>query len=134
MSYIEKKYLDNIKEIFDQLTSLDKKVLELITHKSVKHGDEVAKICGDINKKVNTILGKYYPEIKDMNDKLEKLINDISAVQLPQRDKLLDMAKKTGKCHKQLTESIGRLQGSLDVGILLLAAETRCGTLAIVPP
>ena len=63
MSYIEKKYLDNIKEIFDQLTDLDNKVLELINHKSIKHGDEIAKICADINKKINTILGKYYPEI-----------------------------------------------------------------------
>ena len=71
MSYIEKKYLDNIKDEFDQLKDLDKKVLDLISQKSIKHGDEVAKICGDINKKVNTILGKYYPEIKDMNDKLE---------------------------------------------------------------
>lgn len=71
MSYIEKKYLGNIKEIFDQLTDLDKRVLELITFKSIKHGDEVAKICAEVNKKVNIILGKYYPEIKDMNDKLE---------------------------------------------------------------
>jgi len=71
MSYIEKKYLDNIKEIFNQLTNLDKKVLELINHKSIKHGDEVARICADVNKKINSILGKYYPEIKDMNDKLE---------------------------------------------------------------
>ena len=71
MSYIEKKYLDNIKEIFAQLAELDKKVLELINQKSIKHGVEVAKICADVNKKINTILGKYYPEIKDMNDKLE---------------------------------------------------------------
>ena len=71
MSYIEKKYLNNIKEIFGQLMDLDKEVLDLITQRSIKHGDEVAKICGDINKKVNIILGKYYPEIKDMNDKLE---------------------------------------------------------------
>ena len=49
MSYIEKKYLDNIKEIFNQLTELDKKVLELINHKSIKHGVEVAKICADVN-------------------------------------------------------------------------------------
>jgi len=71
MSYIEKKYLDNIKEIFTQLKDLDKEVLNLINQKSIKHGDEVAKICGDINKKVNIILGKYYPEIKDMNEKLK---------------------------------------------------------------
>ena len=71
MSYIEKKYLNNIKEIFYQLTDLDKKVLDLINQKSIKHGNEVAKICGNINMKVNSILGKYYPEIKDMNDKLE---------------------------------------------------------------
>ena len=71
MSYIEKKYLDNIKVVFGQLMDLDKEVLDLITQRSIKHGDEVAKICGVINKKVNTILGKYYPEIKDMNDKLE---------------------------------------------------------------
>ena len=51
---------------------------------------------------------------KDTNEKLEQLINDIGGVPLPQRDKLIELANKTGKCHKQLTESISRLQGSLD--------------------
>ncbi len=51
---------------------------------------------------------------KDTNEKLERLINDIGSVPLPQRDKLMELANKTGKCHKQLTESISRLQGSLD--------------------
>jgi len=51
---------------------------------------------------------------KDTNEKLERLINDIDSVPLPQRDKLMELANKTGKCHKQLTESISRLQASLD--------------------
>ena len=71
MSYIEKKYLDNIREVFNQLAVLDSEVLDLISCKSKKHGDEVAKLCANMNKKINAILGKFYPEIKDMNDKLE---------------------------------------------------------------
>ena len=48
------------------------------------------------------------------DEKLEQLIKDISSVPLPQRDKLLELANRTSKCHKQLTESIARLQNSLD--------------------
>lgn len=51
---------------------------------------------------------------KNPDEKLEQLIKDISSVPLPQRDKLLELANRTSKCHKQLTESIVRLQGSLD--------------------
>ena len=51
---------------------------------------------------------------KGADEKLEQLIKDISSVPLPQRDKLLELANRTSKCHKQLTESIARLQSSLD--------------------
>ena len=46
--------------------------------------------------------------------KLEELINDINNVPLPQREKLMDLARKTDKYHQQLKDSIGKLQGSLD--------------------
>lgn len=46
--------------------------------------------------------------------KLEELINDINDVPLPQREKLLELARKTDQCHRQLKDSITRLQGSLD--------------------
>ena len=51
---------------------------------------------------------------KDADEKLEQLIKDIGSVPLPQRDKLLELANRTSKSHKQLTESIARLQSSLD--------------------
>ena len=51
---------------------------------------------------------------KDADEKLEQLIKDISSVPLPQRDKLIELANRTSKSHKQLTESIARLQSSLD--------------------
>lgn len=71
MSYIEKKYRNKISEVFEELSKLDKDILELLKHKSIKHSDKIAKLCALCNKNVNQILGVYYPEIKDMNDKLD---------------------------------------------------------------
>ena len=70
MSYIEKKYKNNIFEIFSELSEFEKDILNLLTHKSIAYGDKIAKLCALCNKKINIILSKYYPEIKDLDDKL----------------------------------------------------------------
>jgi hypothetical protein len=71
MSYIEKKYYNKINEIFQSLSVLDNSLLNQLSKKSVKNINEVAKLCAEFNHKVNIILKKYYPEIKEMKDKLE---------------------------------------------------------------
>jgi len=71
LSYIEKKYFQKITEIFDELTESDKELLELIRHKSFSKADEIATVLARLNKKINLILKKYYPEIKALNEKLE---------------------------------------------------------------
>jgi hypothetical protein len=70
MSYIEKKYNAKIKEVFDQLSTLDDSLLIQLNKKSVKNINEIAKLCADFNHNINQILKKYYPEIKEMNEKL----------------------------------------------------------------
>ena len=71
MSYIEKKYLNKINEIFNgELPQWEEYLLELLNKKSLKAIDDIAKICSDFNKNINLILKQYYPEIKDMDEKL----------------------------------------------------------------
>ena len=71
MSYIEKKYLNKINEIFnDELPQWEGYLLELLNKKSLKVIDDIAKVCADFNKSINLILKQYYPEIKDMEEKL----------------------------------------------------------------
>lgn len=71
MSYIEKKYFQKIFEIFDDLNESDQKLLDLIAQKSLDKADEISTELAAVNKNLNLILGKYYPEIKDLDDKLE---------------------------------------------------------------
>ncbi|MFW9876986.1 MAG: hypothetical protein ACFFG0_28155 [Candidatus Thorarchaeota archaeon] len=71
MSYIEKKYYIKIREIFEQLKILDDSLLDQLNKRSVKKINEIAKLCAHFNHHVNLILKKYYPEIKDMEEKLE---------------------------------------------------------------
>jgi len=71
MSYIEKKYYNKIYEVFDSLSILDNSLLNELIKKSVKNINAVAKLCAEFNHNVNIILKKYYPEIKEMKDKLE---------------------------------------------------------------
>jgi hypothetical protein len=71
MSYIEKKYNKKIKEIFEGLIESEEKLLELIKYKSFNKVDEIAKVLAGVNKRINLILKKYYPEIKDLNQKLD---------------------------------------------------------------
>jgi len=70
MSYIEKKYRNKITEVFDDLSAIEQDILRLLTHKSIKFSDKIAKLCALCTKMVNLILKKYYPEIKQINDKL----------------------------------------------------------------
>ncbi|TFF91840.1 MAG: hypothetical protein EU543_06115 [Promethearchaeota archaeon] len=71
MSYIEKKYLRKIYDTFDELTRIDEKLLELIEYRSINKADEIAKSLANLNKKINLILRQYYPEIKEMDEKLK---------------------------------------------------------------
>ena len=71
MSYIEKKYRLKINEIFEDLPILENYLIELLNRNSVKVIDEIASVCAKFNKSINLILKKYYPEIKEMKDKLE---------------------------------------------------------------
>jgi hypothetical protein len=71
MSYIEKKYYIKIREIFEQLTILDDSLLDQLNKRSVKKINEIAKLCAHFNHYVNVILKRYYPEIKNMEEKLE---------------------------------------------------------------
>jgi len=71
MSYIEKKYYNKIREIFEQLSNLDGSLLDQLNKRSVKKINEIAKLCAHFNHNVNLILKKFYPEIKDMKEKLE---------------------------------------------------------------
>lgn len=70
MSYIEKKYRDKINQIFKELPLLERTLLRILNKKSVKNVDDIAKLCAEFNKNINLILKKYYPEVKEMNDKL----------------------------------------------------------------
>lgn len=70
MSYIEKKYNKKILEIFENLPNLERELLELLEQKSNKNINDIARLCAKFNKEINLILRKYYPEIKQLNDKL----------------------------------------------------------------
>jgi hypothetical protein len=70
MSYIEKKYNSKISEVFDELSKIEQDILELFSYKSIKYSEKVAKLCALSNKGINLILKKYYPEIKQISDKL----------------------------------------------------------------
>jgi len=71
MSYIEKKYLNRITEVFDALSVIDQDILRNLTNKSINYSDKIAKLCALCIKNVNLILKKYYPEIKQIDDKLK---------------------------------------------------------------
>ncbi len=70
MSYIEKKYNIKIKETFEEQSQLESALLIELSRKSVKNVNEIAKLCANFNHNINLILKKYYPEIKEMKDKL----------------------------------------------------------------
>lgn len=71
MSYIEEKYKAEILKIFEDLVKTEEDISEILKKKSLKETDNIARLLADVNKKINLILKKYYPEIKEMSDKLE---------------------------------------------------------------
>jgi hypothetical protein len=71
MSYIEKKYRDKIQQIFEELPELENYLLGHLKKKSLTISEDIATLCAQFNKKINQILKKYYPEIKNMDDKLD---------------------------------------------------------------
>ena len=71
MSYIEKKYRNKITEVFNDLSAIEQDILRLLTNKSIDFSDKIAKLCALCTKNVNLILKKYYPEIKQIDDKLK---------------------------------------------------------------
>ncbi len=70
MSYIEKKYRREISLIFEDLASTEKFLLDLLNQKSLQKSEEIAKYCSELVKKINVILKKLYPEIKNLDDKI----------------------------------------------------------------
>lgn len=91
MSYIENKYRNNIYQIFGELPEKETYLLELLNKKSINISDEIAKLCAHFNKKINQILKLYYPEIKNMDDKLE--IKSILKFYFDLIDKLTDFIR-----------------------------------------
>lgn len=71
MAYIEKKYKTKIAEIFEDLIELDKEILVQFNKKSIVCVDDIAKLCAQCNRMINKILKQYYPEIKELDDKLK---------------------------------------------------------------
>ena len=71
MSYIEKKYKQKITDVFGELPSLEEDLVNLLDKNSIAVIDDIAIICAQFNKKINLILKKYYPEIKEIKDKLD---------------------------------------------------------------
>ena len=91
MSYIENKYLKSIYETFNELTGLEKSLVKILELKSIQSSEEIAKLCSDLNKKINLILKKYYPEIKSMSDKLD--IKSILKFYFDLLDKMTDFVR-----------------------------------------
>ncbi|MFX1417675.1 MAG: hypothetical protein ACFE9N_02015 [Promethearchaeota archaeon] len=91
MSYIEKKYRQKIKETFDDQKELENALLIELNQKSVKNVNEIANLCAKFNHNINLILKKYYPEIKEMKDKLE--IKSILKFYYDLIDKLTDLVR-----------------------------------------
>lgn len=71
VSYIEKKYKDNINETFDIMTALEADLLNMMEQRSIDRVDGIAKMCAILNQHVNIILKQYYPEIVELSDKLD---------------------------------------------------------------
>ncbi|MFX1398574.1 MAG: hypothetical protein ACFFAS_16215 [Promethearchaeota archaeon] len=68
---MENKFYKKIIEIFDVLSDMDKNVLSALQERSIDKADELALQCASINKQINLILKNYYPEIRNMDKKLE---------------------------------------------------------------
>ncbi|MBY9005552.1 MAG: hypothetical protein KGD63_02235 [Candidatus Lokiarchaeota archaeon] len=98
MSYIEKKYLSKIMEIFNNLSLIEDNILNLIKFKSFNKIDEIAKECSSLNKDMNLILKRYYPEIKNIQDKLK--IKSMMKFYYDLLDSLIDLIRKIDNFQK----------------------------------
>ncbi|NVM36678.1 MAG: hypothetical protein HWN81_13870 [Candidatus Lokiarchaeota archaeon] len=107
MSYIEKKYRLKITEIFEDLPSLETHLIELLNRNSVKVVDDIASVCAKFNKSINLILKKYYPEIKEMKDKLE--IKSVLKFYYDLIDKLTDLVRNIENFQKIDSEYYDKL-------------------------
>jgi len=47
-------------------------------------------------------------------DRINELVKEIGAIPAPNKQKLIQLAKRTGQCHKKLSKSVQQLQESLD--------------------
>ena len=47
-------------------------------------------------------------------ERINELVKEIGSIPAPNRERLIQLAKRTGQCHKKLTKSVERLQESLD--------------------
>jgi len=47
-------------------------------------------------------------------ERINELVKEIGSVPAPKRARLMELARKTGQSHKKLTQSVERLQESLD--------------------
>jgi len=123
MSYIEKKYKNKIHEIFEGLPSLESHLIELLERYSVKVVDEVAQICAKFNKNINLILKNYYPEIKEMKDKLE--IKSILKFYYDLIDKLTDLVRNVESFQKIDQEYYEKLIEFIDDKEVLISGKYR---------
>ena len=98
MSYIEKKYLQKISDVFGELPGLEGDLVNLLIKNSLAVIDDIAIICAQFNKKINVILKKYYPEIKEMNDKLE--IKSVLRFYYDLINKLMDLVRNVENFQK----------------------------------
>lgn len=71
MSYIEEKYREKIQETFRGLSNLENGLIKLLSLKSLKKSEEIAKLCAIFNSQINLILKKFYPEIIQIKYKLD---------------------------------------------------------------
>ncbi|MHA1884413.1 MAG: hypothetical protein ACXADU_13260 [Promethearchaeota archaeon] len=118
MSYIEKKYNLKIREIFQTLSTLDSSLFDQLNKKSVKNVTEIAKLCAEFNHNINIILKRYYPEIKDMNDKLE--IKSILKFYFDLIFKLTDLVRNVENFQRIDQEYYDRLMEFIDEKEILI--------------
>lgn len=98
MSYIEKKYRQQISLVFTDLSSQEKFLLDLLEKKSFKYTEEIAKNCSEIVKQINIILKKLYPEITNLEDKIS--IKSTLRFYYDLIDKLTDYIRHVENFHK----------------------------------
>ena len=98
MSYIEEKYTKKINEILDNLVTIEEDLKGLLSERSIKNSDKIAQLCAYCNKDINLILKKFYPEVKNLDSKLE--IKSRMKFYYDLIDKLTDFIRKIDEFKK----------------------------------